>query len=412
MYKYRELEPELTRAIEKRQITILLGARQTGKTSLLKRIREICPGKTLFIDLDIYENRQIFSSYSEIISYLKFNGYKEKERFILFLDEFHTVKGIGQLLKNIYDNHPDIKIFATGSSSLGVIKHLKESLAGRKSIHSLYPLTFAEFIFFKDEDFARRVENAQGPTLPGVIIDELTRYIKEFCVFGGYPEVVLAENEAGKKEILRNIFDLFVKKDLIEFLNIRNPQSALNILKSLALNIGQIINYSDLCTVNHVDINTSKKYLHILNETFIIKTISPFFTNKKKEIVKAPKIYFYDMGARNYFIKNFTPFDLRADSAFLGENFFFSQLEKKRDYFTRVKYWRDKNGREVDFILEENGRLKAYEIKCKINIKRKDLSNLLFFGRLYKDARLFLVNLTPLGGLRIEGVESYSYFEI
>jgi len=343
---------------------------------------------------------------------LKFNGYKEKERLILFLDEFHTVKGIGQLLKNIYDNHPDIKIFATGSSSLEVVKHLKESLAGRKCIYCLYPLTFKEFISFKDEEFAGRLENSNLSILPKIIVDELSRFVKEFCIFGGYPAVVLAYNESDKKDALRNIFDLFIKKDLLEFLNIKNPDAALNILRYLALNIGNIINYSDLCTTNHIDINTLKKYLHILNETFIIKSISPFFTNKNKEIVKAPKIYFFDSGARNYFIKDFTPFALRRDNGFLGENLFFSQMEKKKDYFTTIKYWRDKNGREVDFILEESGSLKAYEVKCKTNIKRKDLSNLFFFKSLYKDAQISLVNIEPTQDLRLKDLTSYSYFEV
>ncbi|MDI6735481.1 MAG: ATP-binding protein [bacterium] len=409
MYKLRELESDLVKQIEKRQITILLGARQTGKTFLLKRIKEISSYKTLFIDLDIYENRQIFASYSEAINYLKFNGYKDKERFVLFLDEFHTVRGIEKVFKNLYDNHPEIKIFATGSSSLEVIKYLKESLAGRKSIYYLYPLTFQEFIMFKDDGFARQINDSTLDALPKIIVDKLTCYIKEFCIFGGYPDVVLSENDTEKKEILRSIFDLFVKKDLIEFLNIKNPQSALDILRYLALNIGQIINYSNLCSTNHIDINTLKRYLHILQETFIIKTIPPFFTNKNKEIVKAPKIYFYDMGARNYFIKDWTFFDLRMDNGFLSENFIFSQLQKKKDYWTEIKYWRDKNGREVDFIVQKDKELMAYEVKSKTNIKRKDLANLFYFKNLYKEAQLFLVNIESGENLWVDNLKTIRY---
>ncbi len=124
MYKKRELEAKLADSMKNRKISILLGARQTGKTTILKRIQETVPLPKLFVDLDIFENRRIFSSYTEIINYLKFNQYRENQKFTLFLDEFHTVKGIGKLLKNIYDNHPDIKIFATGSSSLETVKHL------------------------------------------------------------------------------------------------------------------------------------------------------------------------------------------------------------------------------------------------------------------------------------------------
>jgi len=411
MYKPRQLEKELVKQIEKKQITILLGARRTGKTFLLRRIRDICPYKNLFIDLDIFENRKTFASYSETINYLKFHGYKEKERFVLFLDEFYSAPGIEKVLKNLYDNNPDIKIFATGSSSLDIIKHLKESLAGRKSIYCLYPLTFQEFINFKDEEFSEKLKNLDGKILPQIISDRLTMYLKEFCIFGGYPETALEENEDFRKEILRNTFDLFVKKDLIEFLKLKNPQAALDILKYISLNIGQITNYSDLSTTCHIDINTLKKYLQILEETYIIKIIPPFFTNKKKEIVKAPKIYFIDAGARNYFIKDFTHFDFRSDKDFLFENFIFSEFKKKIDYWTEIRYWRDKNGREIDFITRKDKEIKAYEVKCKSNVKGKDLKNLLFFKNLYNDAQLFLINIEPVKNLRSQKIKFLSYLE-
>jgi predicted AAA+ superfamily ATPase len=408
MYKQREIEPELLKQMGKKQITILLGARRTGKTSLLKRIKELTPHKNLFIDLDIYENRKIFSSYSEAINYLKFNGYREKEKFVLFLDEFHTVPGIEKILKNLYDNHPDIKIFATGSSSLEVVTHLKESLAGRKSIFYLYPLTFQEFISFKDEELARNLKEKATYTLPRIVLDKLTLYLKEFCIFGGYPECVLAEEENEKREILRNIFDLFVKKDLIEFLKLKNPRAALEILTYLAINIGQITNYSELCASSHIDINTLKRYLSILEETYIIKIVPPFFTNKKKEIVKAPKIYFIDLGARNYFIKDFTPFDQRTDRNFIFENFVFSEFQKKKDYWTEIRYWRDKNGREVDFVIKKDKELKAYEVKCKTHIKKKELANILFFKNLYKEAQLFLITPEPVESLEVKSIHTIS----
>jgi hypothetical protein len=256
MYKKRILEQILLKTLDKRSISIILGARQVGKTSLLKRLKDIIKCRSLFIDLDIYENRRIFSSYTETINYLKFNGYNEKEKFVLYLDEFHTVKGIDKILKNLYDHHPNIKIFATGSSSLEIVRHLKESLAGRKSIFYLYPLTFEEFVYFKDEELAEKFKKVEKNSLPQIIKEGLNRYVKEFCVFGGYPQVVLTSKTEEKREVLRDIFDLFVKKDLIEFLNIKNPYAALDILKYLALNIGKIINYSHICSANNIDINT------------------------------------------------------------------------------------------------------------------------------------------------------------
>lgn len=411
MYKKRTLEETVKNTIEKRFITIILGARQTGKTSLLKRLKECIKYESLFIDLDIYENKKIFSSYNEVVNYLKFMGYDEKKKFILYLDEFHTVKGIDKILKNLYDHHPRLKIFATGSSSLEIVKYLKESLAGRKSIYYLYPLSFEEFVYFKDEELAEKITSKKIQKLPLLIRDKLINYVKEFCIFGGYPEVTLVPAEEDKKEVLRNIFDLFVKKDLIEFLNIKNPLAALDILKYLSLNIGNILNYSEICMVNHIDINTLKKYLDILSQTFVIKLLQPFFTNKKKEIVKAPKVYFYDTGARNYFIKNFTGFGLRNDNAFLLENFVFSQLLKKADFLTQIKYWRDKNGREVDFIVERESKIEAYEVKFKQYLKKKDLSNLIYFKQTYPDSGATVVNIERFRATS-EDIRNLIYYEI
>ena len=411
MYKQRDLEKTLLETLHNRKIIIILGARQTGKTFLLKRLKDIIKYQGLFLDLDLYENKNIFSSYTELINYLKFNGYNEKGIFMLFLDEFHTIKGIDRILKNVYDNHPNIKVFATGSSSLEIVSYLKESLAGRKSIYYLYPLSFEEFVSFKDENLGKKFKKTPRSSIPVNVIHLFNNYVKEYCIFGGYPEVVLAPNPENKKEILRDIFDLFVKKDLLEFLSIKNPEAALNILKCLALNIGRIINYSELCSVNHVDINTLKRYLNILSETFIIKLISPFYSNKNKEVVKAPKAYFYDPGARNYFIKNFTPFELRGDNSFLIENFLFCQFVKKSDFLTQIKYWRDKNKREVDFVVEKENDLMAYEVKYKKLIKKRELSNLLYFKKIYTNAHLTIVNENN-PNLDIEALNYLSYLEV
>ncbi|MGA1823922.1 MAG: ATP-binding protein [bacterium] len=411
MYKQRDLEKTLLESLDNRRISIILGPRQTGKTSLLKRLKAIINYQGIFLDLDIYENKSIFSSYSELITYLKFNGYNEKDRFILYLDEFHTVEGIDKILKNIYDNHSNIKIFATGSSSLEIVSYLKESLAGRKTIYYLYPLSFEEFVYFKDEDLGKRFRSMPGSSIPKTVKLELNNYVKEFCIFGGYPEVVLTQTPESKKEVLRDIFDLFVKKDLLGFLKIKNPQAALNILRSLAINAGGIINYSELCTINHVDINTLKRYLNILSETFIIELIRPYYSNKNKEVVKSPKAYFYDPGARNYFIKNFAGFESRVDNSFLIENFVFCQLIKKSDFLTQIKYWRDKNRREVDFIVEREMKIMAYEVKYKKIIKKRELSNLLYFHEIYNNSQLIIVNQDD-PKLAVEGLNYAAYFEI
>ncbi len=392
MYYRRILEEKLKKSLDNHRITVVIGPRQSGKTTLVKHVFHETDQPKLFIDLDIIENQEVFSSYSELIRYLEFNGFTPNKPFVLFLDEFQTMNDISRILKNLHDHHPNLKIIVTGSSSLETVDRFKESLAGRKEIFYLYPLSFKEFLHFRDEELAQQLEAFSGTKLPLSVRRKLTSYLKETMIFGFYPEVVLSKNVEEKKEIIRNIMDLFVKKDLISFLKMKNPQAALNILRYLAVNTGSIINFSDLSSSQHIDINTLKRYLMILNETFILKTVGPFFKNKNKEIVKAPKIYFVDNGIRNYFLKNFSAIEERPDSGALAENFVLSEFLKRSDFLTEIKFWRDKNGREVDFVLQRENSLKAYEIKWKKRIVLKDLAHLQYFKRNYPEAHALLVS--------------------
>lgn len=411
MYYPRALESRLISSLSNHKINIILGPRQCGKTTFLKHIFEETNQPCLFVDLDLLENREHFKSYREVIKFLNFNGYKREAPFVLFLDEFQGVKGIDKILKNLYDNEPQLKICATGSSSLAIVRQLKESLAGRKQLLYLFPLSFEEYIRFRDPDLSHKMKNVSTDQFPSTITNELNEYVKEFCIFGGYPEVALTAGYDQKKEIIRNIFDLYVKKDLIALLNIRNPDAAYNILRYLAINMGSIIKFSNLSSSQNIDINTLKRYLNILNETFIVKTIPPFFSNKNKEIVRSPKIYFIDPGVRNYFLKNFSPFENRVDNGFLIENFVFSQMYKKSDFLTEIKFWRDKNGREIDFVVERENKLFAYEVKYRNTITRKMVSALLYFKKTYPRAELFLVNETT-AGLDLDVVKEMKYYEI
>ncbi|MFQ5584861.1 MAG: ATP-binding protein, partial [Calditrichia bacterium] len=304
MYYHRDLEERLKKSFDNHRITVVIGPRQSGKTTLIKELHDTCRLPRLYIDLDIWENQSVFQSYSEAVNFLGFHGYRKNTPFVVFLDEIQAVANISNTLKNLHDQELSLKIFATGSSSLEIFRHFRESLAGRKEIFHLYPLNFQEYMAFKDADLASRILSIPLSKIPGNIRQKISLWLKEFFVFGGYPEVALTPETESKKEIIRNIFDLFVKKDLIAHLNIKNPQTALNILRYIAINMGNVLNYSDICTSLQVDVNTLKRYLMLLNETFVLKTLPPFYTNKNKEIVRAPKIYFVDAGARNYFLKN------------------------------------------------------------------------------------------------------------
>ncbi len=377
------------------KITLILGPRQVGKTTLLKQLYDVVckesPG--VFLDLDVLSNYEKVSSYENLINFIVLMGYKQNstEYFYLFLDEFQRYPGFSKVFKNVYDNNTNIKIYATGSSSIKIKDEIQESLAGRKRIHYLFPLSFNEFVDFKGKEEAKlhlaNVKNLKGERLN---IPLLTELLNEYLVYGGYPEVVLTENREEKIQILSDIFDLYVKKDIIEYLNINKVLNVKRLIEILSVNNGQKIKYEELAQVCSLKEYEVRNYLEILKETFLVYELRPFFTNKNKELIKIPKVYFIDPGVRNYFLNNFNELNIRNDSGFLFEGFVLSELIKSGT--DRIKYWQDKNKREVDLIIDKVSEQIPIEVKYKGVIKSNDFSGLIAYKKQYtKTARSFLV---------------------
>ncbi len=394
--KTRKLFQKLLSEKKQNKISIVLGPRQVGKTTLLKQLHEtICKSKPgVYLDLDILSNFEKVSSYENLINFIILEGYSgtTSSFFYLFLDEFQRYQGFSKILKNVYDNHGNIKIYATGSSSIKIKDEVQESLAGRKIIHYLLPLDFEEYLIFNDNKEALQhfsnVKKLEGKEINTSLLSGL---LKKFLIFGGYPEVVLTANTKEKIEILNSIFDLYVKKDLVEYLNIKRILHVKRLIEVLSVNNGQKIKYEELgqiCSLKEYEV---RNYLEILKETFLIAEVRPFFTNKNKEIVKIPKIYFIDSGVRNYFLSNFIEMDKRTDSGFLFEGFVLSELLKAEH--RNVKYWQDKNKREVDFIIDNIHEQIPVEVKFKNKLKQNDFSGLKAFLKQYPDTRKsFLIN--------------------
>jgi hypothetical protein len=385
------------------KISILLGPRQTGKTTALKFIYENLvvknKAKGIFLDLDIYSNFEKVSSYENALATFKLEGYnpESKDLFYVFLDEFQRYKDISIIIKNIYDHHKNIKIYATGSSSLAIKHKIQESLAGRKIITYLYSLDFEEYLSFKEEkallNQRENIHKLKGDNLFSVakrLYDEL----EEFIIFGGYPEVVLSGDKKRKVEVLRSIFDLYVKKELVEYLKLDKILEAKRIIQYLAVNNGQKVKYQNIAQFAGLSQKTVKNYIELIKETFLIAEIRPFFTNKTKELVKIPKIYFLDSGVANFFINNFNKFELRKDAPFLLETYVLSELIKGGINPEDIKYWQDKNQVEVDFIIQKPKNINAVEVKFKRTLGRDDFLGFNTFLNDYPSTRCFLINLS------------------
>jgi len=216
-------------------------------------------------------------------------------------------------------------------------------------------------------------------------------YLNEFMVTGGYPEVVL-END--KTSVLESIFDLYVKKDLLEYLDVAKISPAKRLIEYLAINNGQKIKYNEIGQICSLRYKEVLNYIELLKETYLIIDLRPFFSNKNSELVKIPKIYFIDNGVRNYFINNFNPVNKRSDSGFLFEGFVLSELLKSNVKTDVIKFWQDKNRREVDIILDFISKQIPIEIKYKESLKREDFLGLKAFCDMYPKSRTpFIVSL-------------------
>ncbi len=375
----RKLYKKLLSEKNSKKITIIIGPRQVGKTTLLKQLHKEIGG--LYVDFDILENVEKFNTYTNFLSSIELEGYDEKKykeegkynkgnkQFYLFIDEFQKYTDLTKVLKNIYDNHENIKIYASGSSSITIKNNIQESLAGRKNIHYLYPLDFEEFLIFKKvkTDKLKKLQIFKG-SLP---VAEYKKEIEEYMLYGGYPEVVLSKN---KKEILASIFDTFIKKDLVDYLNIKEILGVKKLIQYIAINNGQKLNITDIAQQLNLTREQIENYLEVLEETYILKKITPFFTNKNKEIIKAYKEYFIDPGARNYFCNNFNEMNIRNDVGFLFETLILGEIIKNSKY--EIKYWQDKQKHEVDFIIDKIHEQIGLEVKYKEKLKTEDYRGL------------------------------------
>ena len=287
------------------------------------------------------ENLEYFENLESFLNFLRLNGLNPNGEHIVFVDEFQHSPGSSKILKNLYDHFPNIKLYISGSSSLEIAFRMKESLAGRKSGYHLHPLSFEEFLIFKEEQkFIKYLDNWKpGINLAQSESDNFWNLLEEFMIFGGYPKVVLQKTRNGKIKEIKEIYDSYIKKDIKGFLNIDKILSYNKLIELLAVNIGGLLNINRLSSELSMPRESLERYLFLLEETFILKSIRPFFGNKKKEIIKMPKLYFEDTGMRNFAINNFNPLRLREDAGFILENYIIGNYHHIVDQISITTSW-------------------------------------------------------------------------
>ena len=340
-----------------KQILVLVGPRQVGKTTILKRI---FPEAKYFL-LDEDPIRRIFESYDS-------NVYKQNlsDSEYIILDEIHLLDDPGRVAKIIYDLLPSKKLIITGSSSFNIKNKTTESLAGRKIEYMFFPLTISEFLYQNETEnklnfnVLDNILNKHAQTMRPFDIANITKTI---LIYGSYPFLIESPRDIN---YLKNLTESIIFKDILELDLIENKKTAGDLLKLLAYQIGSNVNYTELASRLNIDVRTVKRYIDIFEQSYIIFRLNPYFLNKRRELTKSPKIFFFDNGIRNSLINNFESVELRNDRGALFENFIVSEVYKANlygEYNLNMNYWRSKSGYEVDLVLSDNKKLIACEIK-------------------------------------------------
>lgn len=358
----RDIQKQLEEKLFKGKIIILCGARQTGKTTLIKEIIKNYPDH-LFLNCDEPDVREALSDKTSTELKFIIKDYK-----LIFIDEAQRVKNIGLTLKLLNDNFPEVQIITTGSSSFELADKIEEPLTGRSYEFFLTPFSMRE-LSSKYSDI------------------ELKRIVEKRIIFGMYPEVVFD----GGEDLLRNIAKNYLYKDVLKYDNIKKPEILEKILRALALQIGSEASYTELSRLIGADKETIENYINILEKAFIIFKLKPYSKNLRIELRKLRKIYFYDTGVRNAVINNFNDFSLRNDEGALWENFIISERIKRnynQNKHINNYFWRTHTQKEIDYIEEIGGKLYAYEFK--FNDKKKTASKI--FKEAYKESHFEIVN--------------------
>lgn len=364
--KSRKIYQDLLAHTHKRAFTILIGARQTGKSTLLKQIAEKLTSLGESVVMLNLERKNILIEINQnpetVLQYVPQNS---SQKTFLLIDEIQYLDDPTNFLKLIYDEYADrIKIIATGSSAFYIDRKFKDSLAGRKKIFELKTLDFEEFLHFKNQEnllkellLLRKNQNQKS-----VLEAQLWVSLEEYITFGGYPAVVLENKTDDKIELLQEIRDSFLKSDILEA-GITDETKFYNLLILLAGQTGSLLNINELANTLRLTHQATEQYLYVLQKCFHISLVKPFYQNLRKELVKMPKVYFNDLGLRNVLINYFAPIQQRADKGALLENYVFKRLNEQYSY-EQIKFWRTADGNEVDFIIEEMPQSgKAIEVK-------------------------------------------------
>lgn len=345
----REVQEDIESNLFKGKVILLIGPRQVGKTTMLKTILANSNKKAMWLNADEGDIKNDLQQAKTSTQLVQLFGDAE----LIVIDEAQQIEDIGLKLKLVVDTNPALQIIATGSSAFELLQKSNEPLTGRKKEYYLYPISF-------------------GEVATHTSLMEEKRLLETRMLYGYYPEVI--NNPGNEKEILQELVQSYLYKDLLRYDGIKKSAVIEKILLALALQIGSEVSYNELANkIGNIDSATVEKYLDLLEKSFVIYKLTALSRNLRNEIKKGKKYYFYDNGVRNQIINNFNATNMRDDKGALWENFIMSERMKRNAYqkhYCNTYFWRTFDQAEVDYIEEYDGGLHTYEFKWKTNRKK------------------------------------------
>ena len=393
-YVPRDAEPEIEKWLDDKEIILIRGPRQSGKTTLLRRIHET------LLKRGIDEKDIVLITFEDDLERMKFEkdpkefiGFHQTKKTWFLFDEAQYVKNIGKILKLLYDTYPNAKFIATGSSSFDLTE-LGKNLVGRIIFVDVLPFSFLEFLRAKSPKHEKKLMEVRTEILAGKatetgFLGDFNSYLKEYLKYGAYPRIALEEDKFKKAELLKTLFSNYVEKDVVARFGNKYREPAILLLKTLAASVGGPIKYETLSQQSGTSYNEVKAILPLLQDSFVISIVRPFHRNISTEIRKNPKVYFLDHGFRNNLLGDFS--GIITGQAL--ENFIYCELRQLGD----VKYWRTASGGELDFVVGD------LEMAVEVKKAGKTTRSFANFLTEYTPKKTFIVSMGELGEGKANG---------
>jgi len=336
----RIIEHQIQEKLFQGKIITLIGARQTGKTTLLKKLMENQQNPTIWLNADEFDIKERFKNPTSTALKSLIGNNK-----LVMIDEAQNIDEIGLALKLLIDTYPEIQVIATGSSAFELQNKMNEPLTGRKFEFQLYPFSYTELANHTSELIEKRM-------------------LKHRLVFGSYPEVV--NNLGNEIEVLKLLSDSYLYRDLLMLDAIKKPEKLIKLLQALAYQLGNVVSYNEIGNLIGIDSKTVESYIQLLEKSFVVFRLPSFSRNLRNELKASKKIYFYDNGIRNALISSFQILEGRQDIGALWENYLVSEHLKRNNYakfYGNTYFWRTKDKQEIDYLEEKDGKISAFEFK-------------------------------------------------